>query len=140
VKEQLEIEDGLPPSPSVHLSHPFREDSDSLALERPALYLIALFYEIMTQADATLAYFLPIVRASICNHAELAFFGLYALQVFYINKQYTAQTVLSLINQPMKNTIGEESSFALLNLLYQLLLLPRIMLEEKDMAWLTKWA
>jgi hypothetical protein len=140
VKEQLEIKDRLPPSPSVHLSHRFREDSDSLASEKSALYLIALLYEIMTPAEATLAYFLPIVRASVCNYAELAFFALYALQVFYINKPYTAQTILSLVNQSLKNTIGEESSFTLLNLLYQLLSLPRIVLEEKDMGWLTKWA
>jgi hypothetical protein len=79
------------------------------------------------------------VKAAISKNAELAFFSLYALQVYYINKQYTVRPILSALNHIFKDTIGEESTFTLLNLLYQLLSLPRMNIEEKDMPWFQKW-
>ncbi|KAH0794836.1 hypothetical protein GPJ56_001229 [Histomonas meleagridis] len=107
--------------------------------DRTAMYLFSLIYQIVNKADATEEYFLPIVKSTICDHFELAFFAQYALQIFYINKPFTVQPILSAINTVLSQTIGNSSAFTLINLLYQLISLPRMVVKDEDKEWFNNW-
>lgn len=113
--------------------------SSTKASDRTAMYLFSLIYQIINKTDANEEYFLPIVNAAICSHYELAFFSLYALQIFYINKPFTVQPILSAINRVLAQTIETPCTYTLLNLLYQLISLPRMVVKEEDKEWFNDW-
>jgi hypothetical protein len=137
VQSQIEFMETVPEQPSMRI-HSQARDKDGSS-ERAGIFLISLLYQTMNAADANVPFFTPMLKAAISKNAELDFFSLYALRVYCINKQYRVQPILSAINHIFKDTIGEESTFTLLNLLYQLLSLPRMNIEEKHMPWFQKW-
>ncbi|OHT00483.1 hypothetical protein TRFO_32794 [Tritrichomonas foetus] len=103
------------------------------------IYLISLLYQTINKSDSTKHFFIPMVNAANSSEGKLAFFALYALQVYYIKKEFCVLPILLAINQVMKDTICQKNAFTLLNLLYQLLSLPRMNVLEEDMDTFTQW-
>lgn len=105
-------------------------------------YLITILFHIINPSDATADFFVPLAKMALGDCQKLAYFALYALQVFYIKKEYTVLPILSAINIVMKElTLGKKNAFTLLNLLNQFLTLPILHIEnERDNEWLANWS